>query len=488
MSDLLIDFDTEISNPDSLPNLSYYGPAAVEPPQSATGRRGSVAGGLERGGAVLTNRRDRFDDMASLAGTVGFLRDRVPFEMEESLRVHLTRHSVFDNDQSGDILIPPPSSFSDVSIDHCPESESWSEIRDTWRTGPAGQLTGNSFTHNDQSQNTVVRRTPTTIPNTDQLLANVLTQLTTKLSNMNSPKLICRVSFEGLDTEDPQLFLNELVRHFRAAEWTDTVELTNFAIDKLKGGALKWAAPLRAFRISFQEFSRRFLRHYDSDQIRRDLTAKFYGEHQRDGESVNTFLSRKRAIYFRITNPLSFKDEFLTGTTLSLMRPEIRARLRFAGIKSMEGLIQAAEEVERDLMDEFNSQKSANRNQSFRRPQNVELTSFNDNTRQHYLNNNKKNKHDQPMYRQPKQSEPSSNGQRTAPIEKPQGFSGSKNGCFICGGPHFARVCPKAIRAAPAEGQTVNAVYQDEFVNQENSNRAGVRPSASAPPNPMNQN
>lgn len=152
-------------------------------------------------------------------------------------------------------------------------------------------------------------------------------------------------------------------------------------------------------------FLRRFLRHYDSDQIRRDLTAKFYGEHQRDGESVNTFLSRKRAIYFRITNPLSFKDEFLTGTTLSLMRPEIRARLRFAGIKSMEGLIQAAEEVERDLMDEFNSHKSANRNQSFRRPQNVEMTSFNNNTKKHYLNNDKKDKRDQPMYRQPKQSE-----------------------------------------------------------------------------------
>lgn len=91
--------------------------------------------------------------MTSLAVTAGFSREqkgRVPFKKGKLLKVHLSRASIPGDDQPEDFFIPPQPSFLDAPIDHY--FGNGLRIEDgTVDRRPAGQLTGNSFTYNNQT-------------------------------------------------------------------------------------------------------------------------------------------------------------------------------------------------------------------------------------------------------------------------------------------------------------------------------------------------
>lgn len=103
-----------------------------------------------------------------------------------------------------------------------------------------------------------------------------------------------RASFEGAPHEDPRMFLEEMYRHFLETDVTNTYDRVALTLDRLKGGAARWAVKFKFFRVEFSQFERRFLEQFDGQHVLVELTTKLYSEKQGSREGTEEFIAKKK--------------------------------------------------------------------------------------------------------------------------------------------------------------------------------------------------
>ncbi|KAL1488272.1 hypothetical protein ABEB36_015226 [Hypothenemus hampei] len=158
------------------------------------------------------------------------------------------------------------------------------------------------------------------------------------------------ITFSGDPVEDPKLFINELVRYFEQNHVTYDPDKVELASSRLRGRARDWYRPVRGYRLSFNEFSHRLLSCFDSRKVLMTVRAELYGSEQALSENSESFIHKKRALYFRI-NSIGTEQELL-DIILPLLRPSLRSRLRNVLIRTIKELITMVVELEEDLASE----------------------------------------------------------------------------------------------------------------------------------------
>lgn len=311
------------------------------------------------------------------------------------------------------------------------------------------------------------------------VLAQALTQIVGQLQRMQSAspavKVVCRAQFTGEETEDPRLFLLELRRFFARGHIDDPIEQTHQALERLQGRAASFGRNFRIFPIPFPEFARRLLETFDNIESQVKVRAQFYGQKQSSGEAAGSFIARKRALSARMTFRDQLEEETIVSTIITQLLPELRSRLRFAGITSMEALVGAAITLEEDLAEE----------RRMRGPPSATRPPAGGPT----------NRAIQENPRNPQ------NRFQGSPRQPPRDVENTRNrqerqrhpaGCFVCGGPHMARDCRQTPRAImPPSQRQVNALREEASAqprgqrahSPKNVQRAGdaQNPSARSP-------
>lgn len=272
------------------------------------------------------------------------------------------------------------------------------------------------------------------------LMTQALSSIVNQLARMqvqqcnHQPRAPCRARFGGTDLEHPKVFLIEMKRYFAQNKIDDPLEQTFQALDRLQGRAASWGASFKVFPISFQEFQRRFLDAFDDTDTQVRLRAQFYGTHQTTSESSEEFITKKRAISARINPHDQLPEVTVISTIITLMTPELRSRLRFSGIDNFEELISSAKVLEEDLREI----------QRFTRPQQRSPAPGFANRAILPPRNPQPHRETSQGPRRPERRPENAPDARQQP-------RGNREGCFNCGGPHWARDCrqQRAIMPAP---------------------------------------
>lgn len=266
-------------------------------------------------------------------------------------------------------------------------------------------------------------------------LAEALKALAISINRQNAPRESnLRLSFGGLEHENPAEFLEELELSFQRHQIRDEREKLYQAGSRLTGAAAAWYAPQKLYLRTFWEFADKLSKRYDGFDRLAELRVELLTRQQKEGESVETFILRKRALFHRLHPEGS--DYEMVQLILNQLDFELKSRLRVANIADVDALIHLACKLEKDVREMRSKQKRP-------APYQPTVPKY------------------QPTVPRPAETRPPTTQEARPPRQAPQSVQNNrfikseqrpKLACFTCGGPHFMRDCPKkpvASQVAP---------------------------------------
>lgn len=205
------------------------------------------------------------------------------------------------------------------------------------------------------------------------VLENIAERFTNKLDARETKKLDAKPptdTFSGLDSDDPEWFLNQANEYFSLAQITDDKDRISFVESLLRDEALKWNGTNKRKRETYVEFERRFLTHYNSPERIAIATTMLYGDRHQHTEPVSEFITRKLDLFERISPDLP--DETRANILLGQIDSEIRSRLRGVIFTNVERLRDAVVNVEKDIAESI--EKGTFRSMNARNTRNTNLS------------------------------------------------------------------------------------------------------------------
>ena len=291
-------------------------------------------------------------------------------------------------------------------------------------------------------------------------LAEALKALALSIDNQNKPKDVHpKATFAGLEHENPRDFLNELDDWFHCHQVRDNRDKLQHAGQRLVGQAAAWYAPQKAYLRTYWEFADKIMKRFDGFERQMDLKMELMSRTQRDGESVESFILKKRALFFRLHPEGSEAD--LIRLVLNLLDTELRSRLRAAHLQDVDTLIQLAVELESDVKE----LRARHRRQQQPQlpPQRPQYQEVQRQTPRPLQPTPRRFEQAPQLPTKPRNLAPPPQRpteQVKAPQQQPsrqqqptgEPRKSSSNACFRCGGPHWMRDCPKAPQPTTVKG------------------------------------
>lgn len=155
--------------------------------------------------------------------------------------------------------------------------------------------------------------------------------------------------FQGDALDNPHDFI-AACEVYRAQSHCTSIELLKIATNCLRGKASLWWKPYSTLPLSWREFEERFLKKFDSAEIRATLMTQLYGQKQAARENAEIFLLRKIQLLRRLE--IEQTAEAFIPVLVELLKPVLRPYLRMAPPTTIEELLDKVSGIEKDLEDQ----------------------------------------------------------------------------------------------------------------------------------------
>jgi hypothetical protein len=152
-------------------------------------------------------------------------------------------------------------------------------------------------------------------------------------------------TFSGHEYEDPEVFFDSCVQFFNESS-TPERQRTAIASRYLEGDAASWWSAFKNLPISWDRFRTHLRMRYASTRILAKLTAKLYGEHQREDEEVVLFLERRFLLAQRLFPER--KESDIVRLLLETLKPSIKIYLQCIRFDTLSELETIAARVQED--------------------------------------------------------------------------------------------------------------------------------------------
>lgn len=172
----------------------------------------------------------------------------------------------------------------------------------------------------------------------------------------DKPPAIPKPTFSGKVHECPFKFLNSITEWLTSNHIFESREQTQIAAAQLRDEAKTWYEPMRPFITNFGEFNRRLLEKFNSVEILTKLRVELFGADQKPLEGVEPFLTKKNFLFNRLypNEPERNRVELC----ITLLRPELRNRLRIGTFPTVESLMSTATLIAADLAEDTRFRRS----------------------------------------------------------------------------------------------------------------------------------
>ena len=117
---------------------------------------------------------------------------------------------------------------------------------------------------------------------------------------MNKKETSVRASFAGLEHESPAEFLEDMEQWFaRNQIWDERERIYQTGL-RLSGAAAQWYQMQKVYLRTFWEFADKLMKKFDGFDKQIELRMELMTRAQKDGESVESFILKKRALFHRL--------------------------------------------------------------------------------------------------------------------------------------------------------------------------------------------
>lgn len=272
-------------------------------------------------------------------------------------------------------------------------------------------------------------------------------------------------TFHGMDHESANAFIFNMESHFRKSQITDDTEKLIIISSQLRGSAREWYEPHKQYIYDYETFRSRLKRTFDTTAKRAQVEHTLHTKTQTRNESVSLFIAQKIGLFNRIdpTRPALEKAHCIYRQLL----PEIRAQIRYRDFETPEELLQVAQEIEDNIVENGHWRYEAVNRQAAAPYQNT-----NQNNNRSNLNNN---------------NNQSTRNTRAITLDSTAAVRRNNNNppenvlerqppspCRFCGNWHWERLCPRN----PYTQQQSSPSRQNAQQQQGNDRRAGAQPTS----------